>query len=99
MQIPEPILSRLKFKKSPHERPDAPGIERIEPVVRPCEDCDRTVGDRRVESTLCQSPFVFWRTQCITCRRYKNPKTGEFERLTPGEIITISRRVYLRSDK
>jgi hypothetical protein len=42
---------------------------------------------------------VFWRTQCITCRRYRNPKTGEFERLTPGEIITISRKVYLRCDK
>jgi hypothetical protein len=99
MKIPEEIFCRLKFKRSPHERPDAPGIESIAPVVQPCDDCDRTVAGRRVESTLCQSPFVFWRTQCITCRRYRNPKTGEFERLTPGEIITISRKVYLRCDK
>lgn len=99
MQIPEPILKRLKFKTSPHERPDAPGIQEIDPVVQSCEDCNQTVAGRRVESTLCQSPFVFWRTQCMTCRRYRNPQNGEFERLTSGEIITISRRVYLRGDK
>jgi hypothetical protein len=52
-----------------------------------------------VESQQCQSPFVYWRTQCITCKRYRNPRTGNFERLSPGEIITISRQVYLRSNK
>lgn len=98
-QIPDEILQRCKFKNSPHERPDAPGIHSIAPVVQPCEDCDRTVAGRRVESQQCQSPFVYWRTQCITCKRYRNPRTGNFERLSPGEIITISRQVYLRSNK
>lgn len=55
-----------------------PVICELKSATRPCEDCGKTVKDRRVLCRYHDDIVPHWREQCRSCMAYRDPFTGEF---------------------
>lgn len=49
------------------------------PVTKPCEDCGKTVTNRREEVRLVQTPQPHWRKHCKNCNHTYNPVTKKYD--------------------
>lgn len=55
-----------------------PRITKLKPHVELCPDCGETVLDRTVAIKKCYTNKPHWRQQCVTCKKHRDPRTGEF---------------------
>lgn len=79
MKIPDEIAKRLVWTKPKGEDNSIPYVEKILPIMVPCENCDKQVPSNRfVTATLNKLPQPHWKHHCSVCRCYRNPETKEF---------------------
>ena len=80
--IPQEILELLEFKTDKKQPGDPDQIVGIKFTPKPCEDCGAWIErERRVRMSVSQNqlynPHI--KHHCLLCKRYKNPKTGEWD--------------------
>lgn len=54
-------------------------VAELKPRQQQCQDCNKTVINRTVTRTIYHTPVPHWRTKCLACKMYKNPRTGNFD--------------------
>jgi hypothetical protein len=91
--IPQAILDRITWAEG-----DLLKIAFLEQQPKPCEACGETVCDRRVQIKQHVSPKPHTRTKCITCNRFLNPETGEFD-IDASDAVAFFRSAFAKSDK
>jgi len=97
MQIPKEILDRLILRTRPTEDENTvyPSEVELKHEPKQCDDCERTVTDRRTAIKLYETPYPHWRNVCLNCKKIKNPDSGEYN-LTDKQAITVFRRRIAR---
>lgn len=53
-------------------------IKKLKPITKVCEDCGRTVTDRRTRINMCKNHIREF-CEVSDCQRYRHPDTGKFE--------------------
>jgi hypothetical protein len=53
-------------------------LKRIRQKRKPCEDCPRSVKDRRLEAHCILKPIRHWIQKCVNCDQYLDRDTGEY---------------------
>lgn len=91
MQIPKSIADRLRYstRKCEDENTVYPSDVTLTHEPKACDDCERTVTDRRTALKLYQHPHKHWRTVCLNCKRVKHPQTGEFSLTDKASIVVF----------
>ena len=96
--IPQEILDRITWIKQGHLKGDPLHVESIRHEPKPCEDCDRTVENRRVQIRHHTSPQPHFRRKCLNCKLYYNNLTKQYD-LESTEVLAFFRTYFCKRDK
>lgn len=74
-------------------------VTKLKPHTEICEDCGVVVENRRKHYKLSDNRFgKQWRESCATCKKHKNPFTGEFD-MTAVEAVGIWREFLIKNNQ
>ena len=78
--IPQEIRECLKSWRKGKDTEETQSL-RYQSLPRPCEHCDRWVVNRteRLNIVKAQTLLPHVKTQCLECKMFKNPVTGEYD--------------------
>lgn len=91
MQIPNDIEKRITWRPKKTDTQEPRRIAKIEPIATQCDDCGKTVVNRRTVTRKLTTPYDHWRTDCKLCGKIRDPRTGNYD-LDEGDFLK-----YLRS--
>ena len=76
-----------------------PVIKEMKIKPKHCEDCGEWCEKgRQTEMRIAVQPQKHWRTKCVTCNKWKHPKTGEFC-LTGYNVATYWKDYFKKQGK